>query len=144
MIIFTLTGVFKEPDTKSTTVRHFFRKFILVPIGSGFSIVNDMLFVTNATPKQVKQSFATTPAVSTSAADPAAALSAKQFELIQSLSAQSGMNALWSKKCVDKLFLFSSIRALDSFKIFASDFVRRQWSRNICVGEKHLLRKWEY
>jgi TAP C-terminal domain len=108
MIIFTLTGVYKEPDAKGTAVRHFFRKFILVPNGAGFSIVNDMLFVTNATPKQVKQCFTSTPAVSTSAADPAAGLAAKQFELIQSLSAQSGMNALWSKKCVDKLFFFTT------------------------------------
>jgi hypothetical protein len=97
MIIFTLTGVFKEPNAKMTPTRHFFRKFILIPLGGGFSIVNDMLFVTNATPKQIKESFSAgppAPAVVPSVSAPAS----RELELIQSLSAQSGMNAIWSRK----------------------------------------------
>jgi len=105
MIIFTLTGVFKEPDTKGSAMRHFFRKFILIPVGAGFSVVNDMLFVTNATQQQIKKSFSTpaplpAPSAPLPAAHPAGASTAGQYELIQNLSAQSGMNALWSRKCV--------------------------------------------
>ncbi|XP_059484888.1 nuclear RNA export factor 1-like [Neocloeon triangulifer] len=103
MIIFTLTGVFKEPETKGTPHRHFFRKFVLIPVGSGFALVNDVLFVTNATSDQAKKSFQTPVAPPVAGPSPVSVAAApNQLELIQSLSVQTGMNAEWSRKCLEE------------------------------------------
>lgn len=50
-----MSGVFKETVTVNTPTRNFHRTFTIVPNGSGgFSIVNDMLFITNTTRQQVR------------------------------------------------------------------------------------------
>lgn len=49
MVQIVINGVFAE-DFKETNIRHVFRSFCrafsIVPVGSGWSIVSDMLFVT--------------------------------------------------------------------------------------------------
>ena len=53
-----VSGVFREPSpstsVKSWPVRHFSRAFLIVPVGQGFCIINDTLFITNATEDQVR------------------------------------------------------------------------------------------
>ncbi|XP_013404854.1 nuclear RNA export factor 1-like [Lingula anatina] len=56
LLSFIVSGIFKESDTKSDKppVRYFSRHFVTVPQGSGIVIINEMLTITNATPKQVQ------------------------------------------------------------------------------------------
>ncbi len=54
-IHFTISGVFKERGgEREMSHRSFHRSFNLVPLNGGFVIVNEMLFVTNATSEQSK------------------------------------------------------------------------------------------
>lgn len=54
MIVLTMNGVFKETVTAGNPIRSFHRTFVIVPnSGGGFSITNDMLFITNTTREQV-------------------------------------------------------------------------------------------
>lgn len=49
-----MNGTFKETHVGGTPTRSFHRTFVIVPNNSGgFSITNDMLFVTNTTKEQV-------------------------------------------------------------------------------------------
>lgn len=59
-------------------------------------IVNDQLFVRNATTEEIRKAFvmpAPTPSSS-----PVPTLSAEQQEMLQAFSMQSGMNLEWSQK----------------------------------------------
>jgi nuclear RNA export factor len=103
----TLTGVFREPSTKGVPVRHFVRKFVLVPIGTGFCIINEMLFVTNASSMQIKNSFnaVTMPVSSPVVTAPTPIISSPQQmstedqqRLIEGLSSQTNMNLIWARK----------------------------------------------
>lgn len=48
MIQITVNGVFAETNYRSHVFRSFCRTFVIVPVGSGWSIFSDMLFVTVA------------------------------------------------------------------------------------------------
>ncbi|KAH8279032.1 hypothetical protein KR044_002740 [Drosophila immigrans] len=64
MMVFTVTGLFKEMtgDSDSTTavsmqpyeLRHFVRTFVVVPQNTGFCIRNETIFITSATPDQLR------------------------------------------------------------------------------------------
>ncbi|KAH8387156.1 hypothetical protein KR093_005063 [Drosophila rubida] len=64
MMVFTVTGLFKEltGDSDSTTpvamqpyeLRHFVRTFVVVPQNTGFCIRNETIFITSATPDQLR------------------------------------------------------------------------------------------
>ncbi|XP_062141332.1 nuclear RNA export factor 1 isoform X2 [Drosophila sulfurigaster albostrigata] len=59
MMVFTVTGLFKEftGDTDTSTtyeLRHFVRTFVLVPQNTGFCIRNETIFITSATPEQLR------------------------------------------------------------------------------------------
>lgn len=56
LVQLTLTGVYRREGLKSknVSIRSFQRSLIIVPIGAGFCIANEQLFVTLATPDQVK------------------------------------------------------------------------------------------
>uniref|UniRef100_A0A8C9R5X6 Nuclear RNA export factor 1 n=1 Tax=Scleropages formosus TaxID=113540 RepID=A0A8C9R5X6_SCLFO len=100
LLSFTVSGVFKEVDGKSRdSVRAFSRIFIAVPAGNaGLCIVNDELFVRNATTEEIRKAFAA-PAP-TPSSSPVPTLSAPQQEMLSSFSQKSGMNLEWSQKCL--------------------------------------------
>lgn len=60
LLCFSVNGVFKEVDGKSRdSLRAFTRTFIAVPASnSGLCIVNDELFVRNASPEEIQRAFA--------------------------------------------------------------------------------------
>uniref|UniRef100_A0A8B9PJ36 NXF1 factor n=1 Tax=Apteryx owenii TaxID=8824 RepID=A0A8B9PJ36_APTOW len=98
LLCFAVHGIFKEVDGKSRdSVRAFTRMFIAVPAGNtGLCIVNDELFVRNATTEEIRKAFvmpAPTPSSS-----PVPTLSAEQQEMLAAFSMQSGMNLEWSQK----------------------------------------------
>ncbi|XP_048883414.1 nuclear RNA export factor 1 isoform X1 [Brienomyrus brachyistius] len=100
LLSFTVSGVFKEVDGRSRdAVRAFSRIFIAVPAGNaGLCIVNDELFVRNATTEEIRKAFAA-PAP-TPSSSPVPTLSAPQQEMLSSFSQKSGMNLEWSQKCL--------------------------------------------
>uniref|UniRef100_A0A672SXE1 Nuclear RNA export factor 1-like n=1 Tax=Sinocyclocheilus grahami TaxID=75366 RepID=A0A672SXE1_SINGR len=100
LLAFTVSGVFKETDGKSRdSFRAFSRVFIAVPaVPAGLCIVNDELFVRNATTEEIRRAFvAPAPTPSSS---PVPTLSAPQQEMLAAFSQMSGMNLEWSQKCL--------------------------------------------
>ncbi|XP_071024164.1 nuclear RNA export factor 1-like [Oncorhynchus clarkii lewisi] len=100
LLSFTVTGVFKEVEGKSRdSVRAFSRVFITVPAGgTSLCIVNDELFVRNATTEEIRRAFvAPAPTPSSS---PVPTISAPQQEMLSAFSLKSGMNLEWSQKCL--------------------------------------------
>ena len=56
-MMMTVTGLFLEPGPgRNQPLRSFTRVFVIIPFGEGYVIINDMLFVTNATDDQMKVS----------------------------------------------------------------------------------------
>ncbi|KAK2100297.1 Nuclear RNA export factor 1 [Saguinus oedipus] len=100
LLCFSVNGVFKEVDGKSRdSLRAFTRTFIAVPAtNSGLCIVNDELFVRNASSEEIQRAFAM-PAP-TPSSSPVPTLSPEQQEMLQAFSTQSGMNLEWSQKCL--------------------------------------------
>ncbi|KAL0973889.1 hypothetical protein UPYG_G00212460 [Umbra pygmaea] len=98
LLSFTVSGLFKEvAGTFQDSVRAFSRVFIAVPAGnSGLCIVNDELFVRNATKEEICGVFAAPPA----SGGPVVPLSTPQQEMLSAFSVKSGMNLVWSQKCL--------------------------------------------
>ncbi|KAI4874386.1 hypothetical protein NFI96_013698, partial [Prochilodus magdalenae] len=87
-------------DGKSRdSYRSFSRVFITVAPGNGtLCIVNDELFIRNATTEEIRRAFvALAPTPSSS---PVPTLSAIQQEMLSAFSQKSGMNLEWSQKCL--------------------------------------------
>lgn len=112
VIMMSISGLFLEQGPRTNQpLRSFNRVFVIVPFGAGFCIINEQLFVTNATEEQSKVAFKTSAPIAVSppaplpvAASPSVALvdeSAKQ-QLMETFAAQSGMNVAWAKKCLDE------------------------------------------
>ncbi|KAG9346482.1 hypothetical protein JZ751_006793 [Albula glossodonta] len=121
LLSFTVSGVFKEVDGKPRdSVRAFSRVFVAVPAGNaGLGIVNDELFVRNATTEEIRRAFAA-PAP-TPSSSPIPTLSASQQEMLSAFSAQSGMNLEWSQRCLqDNEWDFN--RAADIFTQYKIDY----------------------
>ncbi|GFG38323.1 hypothetical protein Cfor_01734 [Coptotermes formosanus] len=108
VIMMSVSGLFLEHGPRTNQpLRSFSRVFVIVPFGAGFCIINEQLFVTNATEEQSKVAFKTSApaAVSPPASVPVAASppvahldeNTKQH-LIESFAAQSGMNVAWARK----------------------------------------------
>ncbi|XP_066570669.1 nuclear RNA export factor 1-like [Amia ocellicauda] len=100
LLSFTVSGVFKEVDGKcQDTMRAFSRVFTTVPAAnSGLHIVNDKLFVRDATTEEIRRAFATSAPMPSSSAVPT--LTATQQEMLSIFSMQSGMKLDWSQKCL--------------------------------------------
>lgn len=100
LLCFSVSGVFKEVDGKSRdSMRAFTRTFIAVPAShSGLCIVNDELFVRNASPDEIQRAFAMPAPMPSSSAVPT--LSPECQEMLKAFSTQSGMNLEWSQKCL--------------------------------------------
>jgi len=101
LMTFTVTGLFRERDTRlKESIRHFNRCFIVVPHGGGFCIINETLFISTATDLSTRRAFANPPPA-TPASPPAPALDvAAQQAMALRFSEQSGMNIEWSGKCL--------------------------------------------
>lgn len=95
LINFTVCGVFKERAVVNTPLRHFNRSFVVVPHGSGFCIVNETLFVTNATHLQAKNAFNVEEATPKVAPDCA-------VQMVASFSQITNMRADWARKCLEE------------------------------------------
>lgn len=99
LMSFTVTGVFRERTLRELPLRHFNRMFVVVPQGTGFCIVNEMLHVTLPTVKAAETAFAT--------AQPAAAPAAVQLDAnaknarIQEFSQRTGMNVKFCMECLE-------------------------------------------
>ncbi|XP_051167579.1 nuclear RNA export factor 1-like [Leptopilina boulardi] len=111
MMLITVTGLFRELDTKDTALRFFNRTFVIVPEGSGYCIRNEQLFIANPTELQEKRAFNTQPAPSLPSgsssynAPNVPNISGEPMEEIKqsmtlSLSQQTNMNVEWSLKCL--------------------------------------------
>uniref|UniRef100_A0A674AHD1 Nuclear RNA export factor 1b n=1 Tax=Salmo trutta TaxID=8032 RepID=A0A674AHD1_SALTR len=93
---FSLSFTLVEGKSRDS-VRAFSRVFITVPAGgTSLCIVNDELFVRNATTEEIRRAFvAPAPTPSSS---PVPTLSAPQQEMLSAFSLMSGMNLEWSQK----------------------------------------------
>ncbi|XP_007950392.2 nuclear RNA export factor 2-like [Orycteropus afer afer] len=102
MVCFSVSGLFKEVEgVCNDRIRAFTRIFITTPVGnSGLHIMNDQLFVREASPKETQSAFSTP--VSTPSSSSVYTLSQEQQEMVQAFSTQSGMNLEWSLKCLEE------------------------------------------
>ncbi|KAF4091422.1 hypothetical protein AMELA_G00036720 [Ameiurus melas] len=98
LLVFTVNGLFKDIDAKSKeSTRAFSRVFIAVPaVNNGLCLINDELFVRNATTEEIRRAFAT-PAP-TPSSSPVSSYSPTQQEMISTFSQKSQMNLDWSQK----------------------------------------------
>ncbi|CAB4064679.1 NXF [Lepeophtheirus salmonis] len=90
LMTFTVTGLFKEREKKGEPIRHFNRMFVVVPQGSGFVIINDLLYITNPPKEKADIPFPVVPDNS-----------AKEFKASQ-ISQKTGMTINWSIKCLEQ------------------------------------------
>uniref|UniRef100_A0A1B6E508 TAP-C domain-containing protein n=3 Tax=Clastoptera arizonana TaxID=38151 RepID=A0A1B6E508_9HEMI len=132
LLILSICGVFREVGLK-LPIRAFNRTFIIVPTGSGFCIVNDLLHITIATSEQAKDQFKTTADTPTPSTPNAAVQSAsvispvvvspeaeisRRQQMVSSFAMQSGMNIIWAEKCLNEtnwdydraLFVFAELQ----------------------------------
>lgn len=117
MIVLTVTGIFREKPSGTATIRNdlraFHRSLVIVPVGSGFCIKNDMLHVTQLTMAQVKTAFkpiapapvTTGPVQPPVVPTPTSALNtslppddATKLQMIEAMAQHSQMNLEWSRK----------------------------------------------
>lgn len=118
----SVTGIFREKQTGSTTTRNdlrsFHRSLVIVPMGGGFCIKNDILHVTQLTMAQVKTAFkpiapvpvTTGPIQPPVVPTPTSALNISQtpddstkMQMIEAMAQHSQMNVEWSRKYVFEL-----------------------------------------
>lgn len=115
MIVFTVTGLFKErnSDPKAEYARIFQKTLVIVPNNNGFCIKNEVLHINNASPLQARNSFKiatpvntiTSPMPGPSIQSPStggASDDSTKLTMIQAMSQQSNMNMEWSKKCLEE------------------------------------------
>ncbi|KAK2083616.1 Nuclear RNA export factor 2 [Saguinus oedipus] len=100
MLCFSVNGVFKEVEGQSQgSVLAFTRTFIATPgSNSSLCIVNDELFVRDASPQETQSAFSIPVSTPSSSSEPS--LSQEQQEMVQAFSTQSGMKLEWSQKCL--------------------------------------------
>nr|XP_039319903.1 nuclear RNA export factor 2-like [Saimiri boliviensis boliviensis] len=100
MLCFSVNGVFKEVEGQSQgSVFAFTRTFITTPgSNSSLCIVNDELFVRDASPQETQSAFSIPVSTPSSSSEPS--VSQEQQEMVQAFSAQSGMKLEWSHKCL--------------------------------------------
>ncbi|XP_023954174.2 nuclear RNA export factor 1 [Bicyclus anynana] len=130
MIVLTMNGVFKETNVSGNPTRSFHRTFVIIPNSNGgFSITNDMMFVTNTTREQEAKAFSAgteqpaAPVVQAPAVAPQPALQPlyddNQRMMLNMLGQQTGMNEHWSVNCLQEtgwdyqraLFIFNQLQS---------------------------------
>uniref|UniRef100_A0A8C5QTD8 Nuclear RNA export factor 1 n=1 Tax=Leptobrachium leishanense TaxID=445787 RepID=A0A8C5QTD8_9ANUR len=97
-LCFVVNGIFKEVEGPSRDpVRAFSRVFIAVPSNDGgMLLVNDGIFIRNATTEEIRKAFAT-PAP-TPSSSPVPVMASVPQDMVQAFIQLSGMNAEWSQK----------------------------------------------
>lgn len=117
MILLTVTGIFREKPSGTSVIRNdlrsFHRTLVIVPVGSGFCIKNDVLHVNTLTMAQVKTAFkpinpvpiTTGPVQAPIVPTPTSALNtanlpdeATKLQMIEAMAQHSQMNLEWSRK----------------------------------------------
>ncbi|XP_037678685.1 nuclear RNA export factor 2-like [Choloepus didactylus] len=100
MLCFSVNGVFQEVEGKSQgSVRAFTQIFVTIPgSSSSLCIVNEELFVRDASPKETQGAFSIP--IPTPSSRYMLTLSQEQQEMVQAFSIQSGMKLEWSLKCL--------------------------------------------
>lgn len=102
MMIFTVTGCFRERGTKQSGVRHFTRCFVVVPNGAGFNIINETLYVSQATDLSKRKPFVTENTTSPPTTSSTAVDEGTKQSLALSFSQKSGMNLQFSAQCLQE------------------------------------------
>jgi len=120
LINFSVTGCFKERGgPREMNLRYFHRTFLLMPLNQGFVIINEMLFVTNATTEQTKVAFqlpTQTPTPSPTSNQPIGDLPLPNIPslsiastdaetrtlMIKQFAKESTMNEAWAAKCLEQ------------------------------------------
>ncbi|CAH0755150.1 unnamed protein product [Diatraea saccharalis] len=124
MIVLTMNGVFKETNTNGNPTRSFHRTFVIVPnTTGGFSIINDMLYITNTTKEQEEKAFgsgvAEAPPAPAPTPTPTPSADDSHKMMIGLLCQQTGMNEHWSMNCLQEtgwdlqraLFIFNQLHS---------------------------------
>ena len=122
MMIFTVTGCFRERGSNQNNIRHFnrldylfnfhtkaifnvsynFRCFIVVPQNTGFCIINETLFVTPATDLSKRKPFMSKPETSSPSVASTSIDDNTKKSLATSFSQKSGMNLQFSADCLEQ------------------------------------------
>ncbi|KAK0092788.1 hypothetical protein PV326_000572 [Microctonus aethiopoides] len=132
-MLITVTGCFRELDTKDQQIRSFNRTFIIVPEGSGYCIKNEQLHLAHPTIEQEKQAQNDRPLATTSSSQtqqeqsnatmtqqsqmpgpsqlelqPSTSAAGEpsleiQQQMTMMLSQQTNMNLEWSLKCLKEV-----------------------------------------
>lgn len=104
LMCFTVTGVFKEVanEMQNPPLRTFSRTFMVVPQGQGFSIINDIMYLTNATNSQIKAFRMVTPTPTPSPAPSNEKTADEQQQMVVEFSNWTGMNFEFSAKCLEE------------------------------------------
>ncbi|XP_044729790.1 nuclear RNA export factor 1-like [Chrysoperla carnea] len=109
-----VSGIFKEigGGFKTPPLRAFTRALIIVAANSGFCIINEAIYITNATDEQAKDAFKmpnpiipTSPQVSSPtvpAGSPPELDDATKQQMVHTMAQQSGMNLDFSTKCLQE------------------------------------------
>ncbi|XP_063981065.1 nuclear RNA export factor 1-like [Diachasmimorpha longicaudata] len=110
MMLITITGCFKEIDTKENFIRYFHRTFVIVPEGTGYCIRNEQLHLSHPTAAQEKQLVNETPSLQAPTPVPVPSTSAAvdpsdqvKQQMTLTLSQQTNMNLEWSLKCLKEV-----------------------------------------
>ncbi|XP_054261590.1 nuclear RNA export factor 1-like [Macrosteles quadrilineatus] len=129
IMMMSVSGVFREVEQKKP-LRSFQRSFVIVPVGAGFCIINEVLHVSPATSDQVKMAFkppqpvvpavpvAVPPVAVAGPSTPAVLDIATKQQMVSTLALQSGMNLSFSEKCLSEnnwdfdraVFIFSELQ----------------------------------
>lgn len=116
MMLITVTGLFKELNSKDEPVRYFNRTFIIVPKGNGYCILNEQLHISHPTEMQHKllsnhpteaqmsegPSITKTSNSGLETTVPQLSEEVKQ-QMTVTLSQQTNMNLEWSLKCLQEV-----------------------------------------
>jgi nuclear RNA export factor len=102
LITITVTGVFKERALNPPPLRHFNRCFIVVPQGSGFVIINETLFITNASSNETKIAFQENATGGASNPIMPAIIPANAQELVTNFCQVTNLRPDWAKKCLEE------------------------------------------
>ncbi|GBP36332.1 Nuclear RNA export factor 1 [Eumeta japonica] len=142
LIVLTMGGIFTETVTAGNPKRSFHRTFIIVPnTNGGFSIMNDLLFITNTTKEQDDRAHTSVLPVDRTSTQTALAVPAvpststapdeiQKAQLIATISQTTGMNQHWSLNCLQEtdwdlqraLFIFNQLQS--EGKIPAEAFIK--------------------
>ncbi|KAG8229951.1 hypothetical protein J437_LFUL008524 [Ladona fulva] len=107
LVIMTVRGIFRELDVMEPCLRSFNRVFAFSRNNNNYSIVNDMLFISNVTKEQAESLIARFPPVTSKPSRDELLRQAqndKNFEIkqnmVEELSRATEMNLKWSRKCL--------------------------------------------